>query len=399
LLLCNALYVGFTVQASADFGAKHNRSSENSASWIEYFFLAAFSSEIALRLVAFQQSLCDDPDWGWNLFDAGMVLMMWADAIVLWVAAAHESVMSFPTVLRVLRILRIVKIVRAIRVLRFFRDLRLMITSLLNSAVPLFWVIVLLLFMFFLFGVTLTQGVVDYLNEHGAWEEVEFQGMRTNFGTLHASILSLYEAMSGGISWGELYDVLRPLHVAYRVIFLLYIALSIFAVENIVTGVFINSAFERSKSDREAQIQNAMADKEVYLQKMQSIFHEMDADKSGNITLQELQDACCDERMDAYFDALGLKIADVDMLFSLLDKDGVGHVGCEEFLTGCLRLKGEAKGIDVATMQYQMQWLLHNVKALSRPGIAKQQVQLKLKKLDNGASTVSYDNVDIACAL
>mmetsp|Transcript_118861 Transcript_118861/g.222189 ORF Transcript_118861/g.222189 Transcript_118861/m.222189 type:complete len:91 (-) Transcript_118861:130-402(-) len=40
-------------------------------------------------------------------------------------------------------------------------------------------------------------------------------------------------------------------------------------------------------------------------------------------------------------------------LFKLLDIDGSGAVGIEEFVIGCMRLKGSAKSIDLATLMYE----------------------------------------------
>ena len=48
-----------------------------------------------------------------------------------------------------------------------------------------------------------------------------------------------------------------------------------------------------------------------------------------------------------YFESLGLDIWDAWSFFKLLDLDAGGEVEIDEFLMGCLRLRGAARAIDV----------------------------------------------------
>merc|ERR1712107_826755 len=49
----------------------------------------------------------------------------------------------------------------------------------------------------------------------------------------------------------------------------------------------------------------------------------------------------------------GISVSEAWGLFRLLDLDNSGGVDIHEFTMGCLRLKGEARTIDVATMMYE----------------------------------------------
>ena len=49
----------------------------------------------------------------------------------------------------------------------------------------------------------------------------------------------------------------------------------------------------------------------------------------------------------AYFDMIGFRPGDASLLAELLDRDGSGDISLQEFIAGCERMKGEAKGIDV----------------------------------------------------
>eukprot|EP00929_Paragymnodinium_shiwhaense_P080428 TRINITY_DN41943_c0_g2_i4.p1 TRINITY_DN41943_c0_g2~~TRINITY_DN41943_c0_g2_i4.p1 ORF type:complete len:104 (+),score=27.58 TRINITY_DN41943_c0_g2_i4:168-479(+) len=59
----------------------------------------------------------------------------------------------------------------------------------------------------------------------------------------------------------------------------------------------------------------------------------------------------------ALFGALDLDIGDVRDLFEVLDEDGTRFIDLEEFVFGCLRLRGAAKALDVAKLHYDGQRL------------------------------------------
>merc|ERR1740123_2677565 len=66
-----------------------------------------------------------------------------------------------------------------------------------------------------------------------------------------------------------------------------------------------------------------------------------------------------DPTMGGYLDALGISAANAQLLFHLVDADTSGRIELDEFCTGCLRLQGEAKSIDVHTMLYQVNKFLN----------------------------------------
>jgi len=99
---------------------------------------------------------------------------------------------------------------------------------------------------------------------------------------------------------------------------------------------------------------------------MQRVFEELDANDSGTITLDEFEKQIQDENILSYLSSLELDIDQVRTLLTLLDRDQNGEVDIEEFITGCLRLKGGAKSLDMAILQYQIEWILHTVDVLAR---------------------------------
>ena len=77
------------------------------------------------------------------------------------------------------------------------------------------------------------------------------------------------------------------------------------------------------------------------------MFHTIDDDGSGEISGSEIQAMMDDEEFQAYMSHLNIAVDDMMDIFEVFDKDGSGSVSVDEFVTGCLRVKGTAKTIDV----------------------------------------------------
>jgi len=179
------------------------------------------------------------------------------------------------------------------------------------------------------------------------------------------SILSLYAAMSGGISWVELFHALTPLGPMYLSIFLFYTCFSIFAVGNIITGIFVDSAMHSSKNDQDSVVDEEMQKLEEYVSSIYKVFMDLDQDASGTIAVTEFEQLVKSDEMAAYFNALGLEITDVKSLFALMDRDRTGAIDIEEFLVGCLRLKGEARSLDLAKLALQTEFMMETLENVS----------------------------------
>merc|ERR1719321_1048174 len=64
-----------------------------------------------------------------------------------------------------------------------------------------------------------------------------------------------------------------------------------------------------------------------------------------------------------YFESVDLDVAEAKGLFKLLDRNGNGVVEAEEFVLGCLRLRGNAKAIDLATLMYENRRAFRRIEA------------------------------------
>eukprot|EP00437_Effrenium_voratum_P066709 CAMPEP_0181505618 /NCGR_PEP_ID=MMETSP1110-20121109/58156_1 /TAXON_ID=174948 /ORGANISM="Symbiodinium sp., Strain CCMP421" /LENGTH=118 /DNA_ID=CAMNT_0023634619 /DNA_START=59 /DNA_END=412 /DNA_ORIENTATION=+ len=118
-----------------------------------------------------------------------------------------------------------------------------------------------------------------------------------------------------------------------------------------MTGVFCQSAIESAEKDHELNLQNVSAEKEKYFRAVRRLFTTLDQNSDGGITKNEFEQAWDNPVLQTVFDALEISAQDAWQLFTELDSDGSGEVDVDEFLEGCMMLKGPARSIDVVRIK------------------------------------------------
>jgi len=214
------------------------------------------------------------------------------------------------------------------------------------------------------FGVFFTDGAVTFCAESGLADDPSTEDMREIFGTLSSTVLVLFESISGGRNWGEVLNAMAMLQWEFSFFYLVFVTFAIFALVNATTAVFVEAAMQVSQNDREIVVMEEIEQKDHLIGMLQRIFEELDTDETGMLTLKEFEEHIDDERIEAFMNHLGLNVGQVRLLFALLDVDQSGEVNVEEFVSGCLKLKGGAKMLDLAILKYQVEWLVHHVMSL-----------------------------------
>lgn len=369
LILVNAVYIGWQTQHLAEYyrdRANNGYRYELGDSPVVFLilqisFTVLFAIELLPRWIAhgFVDFFMTDERW-WNILDVIVV----ANGIVEAVLDIMERITQNETdnilqnvsAMRLLRIVRAVRVVRVIRVMKFFRELRMMVYSILGSLKNLLWVVIILGVTFYLFGVTFTAAVINNMEGWSLqdWNAAANHNLLESFGTVDRSALTLFMTMSGGNDWSVYYDVLTCLPIFYRWFFLGFITFTLFAIVNIVTGVFVEAAMQSNLKDRDIIAEEELQSKRKYLESMQELFEEMDDDGQGTITMDEFEGKLKDERVIAFFDALKLDVSDARVVFQLIDTDKSGDITISEFLIGCYKLQGESRSLDMKIMQFSV---------------------------------------------
>lgn len=244
------------------------------------------------------------------------------------------------TFMRLVRILRLMRIVRAARVLRLVSELRTLVACIGASLKSLAWTVVLLAFMLYTLGVWLTQLASDF---EGEGEHAVL--LDKYYGSLGSSMLSLFQAITGGIDWSEaLAPLLSCVSMLMGPLFVLYIAFAVLALMNSLTGVFVEAALRSAKQDNDFFIMSNLL--ELFLDSVGNF--------DGTLTLAKFEEQLDNPQMLEYFRAIDVDLGEARNVFRLLDLDGSGTLNAESFLSGCLRLRGPAKSLDVMLLMREV---------------------------------------------
>lgn len=100
------------------------------------------------------------------------------------------------------------------------------------------------------------------------------------------------------------------------------------------------------------------------LHQLRRLFEAGDTNADGTITLAELSTHLKDKRVRAQFDVMGMEIHEARGLFKLLDVSDQGFVTIEDFMFGCMRLKGGAKAVDLATLLGESKRMLQEMRRI-----------------------------------
>lgn len=348
IILLNAAVIG----CQTDYNAREQTDHVPLVFYIfEQFFAAWFTLELVLRIYVFKCRFfkpCSE-GWVWNYFDFFVVMAQLLEVFFELVARSSSIDAGNFRVLRVLRILRLVRILRVVRVLHLISELRTIVSSIVGSFRSLVWVVVLLLLMIYIVAVFFTQSITDVvveLKKDGKSFDKD-EGLTTlteYFGSLGRAILSLWQAMSGGLDWDTLaWPLFKDISITTGFAFAAFIAFALLALMNVVTGVFVQTALLSAREEEDSFMASQII----------ALFNIADKDGSATISWQEIVESLDDPQMAKEWKSIGVQAADARYLFKLLDLEGKGEVAFEEFMGGCLRLSGGAKAIDVLTIMQE----------------------------------------------
>ena len=175
---------------------------------LDWSILGFFVVEILLRMIAVW-SLRNFFFDGWNTFDFVLVFSTIVPGVGTSFAAAR--------VLRVLRVMRLVKSVP---------ELRLIVSTLLNSLKSMVYVALLAGILFYIYGVI---GTVIFA-------EISPQF----FGTLHRSILTLFQIITLD-GWVEVMESVSRVGLVSRLYFISFVSLGTFIVLSLIVAVIVDN--------------------------------------------------------------------------------------------------------------------------------------------------------------
>jgi len=256
-------------------------------------------------------------------------------------------------VVAALRIIKISRLIRIIRVVRIFRELRIMVMSIVSTLRTLLWSLVCVLMIMAGVGSFFAWVVADYLASINESDSEMVQ----RFGSMERILISLFQATTGGIDWGDLSDLLCRISPVACYIFYAYISMMCFAILNILTGICVNNAHKAADDDMDLCTEDVLKN-DVNVARLRKILvtrrkstgsvSSLDSDAGGTLTWAQLKVHLGDPMVRAYFKKIGLEPWQLRSFFHLLQVgDEEPEVEMDQFIRGCMRLRCSVKNIDL----------------------------------------------------
>lgn len=364
MILLNAIFVG----SSVDYDARHfdvpagERVDGDHYRVLQVLLATLFVLEVSIRVLGERLLFFTSHDLSWNMFDLSICLVTFSEVMVQLLFDGNLGVVSSNIiVIRMVRLVRVVRILRVIRTMSIFSELRLMILQIAASLRVLFWVLIFLMIIMYIVSLVVMQGVKDYLANTlgGVLSTSEAEFLYESFGDLGSSIFTLYTAVTGGDDWNSIARHVKLTGRFYWFVFCAYITFMLFAVMNIVTAVFVEHAMQALAQDEdELELKVALEDDDAFVETMRALFEVAVCDSDSEcLSLGQLASLFDDKHVRGRLKRLGLE-AEAAHLFHLLDETGRGHVSEDDFAFGCLRLRGMARGVDVAAVASENRLML-----------------------------------------
>jgi hypothetical protein len=311
---------------------------------LSVIFNVIFSIELLLRSIALGRTKCCANRWLW--LDGILVFAGWIDVFGSYFSLDQGLNATF---LRVLRLLRLLRIIKTFKSRSSFHSLFLLMKALQASFNALCWSFLLLFFIMLATGLFINQILYGYFTDSQRSHQERSQVFEY-FGTFLTTMITMFEITLG--NWvTPTRKLMNADGVYWGIYIVIYRCFFCFAVVNVIRAVFITETNRVALQDDEVAMMNAERATMGVTHKLLDLFHALDVSGDGTIDWNDFQEALTDVTLKEYMKTLELLPKDLQTLFKLLD-DGDGYVTTDEFVSGVLALRGQAKCIDMMTLMH-----------------------------------------------
>mmetsp|Transcript_102726 Transcript_102726/g.199112 ORF Transcript_102726/g.199112 Transcript_102726/m.199112 type:complete len:436 (-) Transcript_102726:78-1385(-) len=364
VILFHALSIGLTTDAELS-AVMAKEEPDKMWAIMDICFSAVFTLELILRILAERLLFFFGEERMWNLFDTVLVILSIIDTVLNNMSYDGTGDLAAARMVRFVRFVRLVRLARAVRAIH---SLRLFIHSIIASGISLIWCLVIISFVMYFFVSVFLNGITEHVRSNP--DDPSTAALAEYYGSVWKAMVTLFMSISGGVDWKDAMEPLLHVHWLYEMTFVFFIYFMFFGVLNIVVSAFVQAAAEIAKKDREFLVHQELESSEAYNKKIRAFFAEADKDQSGMLSWEEFEDHLKNPKVSAYFASLELDVTHAHRLFKLLDVNRSNEVGLDEFLDGCVRLKGEAKSIDVNMLVYEMDNLSQQITKMAQAAVS-----------------------------
>jgi hypothetical protein len=311
---------------------------------LDWVFGIVFTCELIVKACGYKWAWFKDL---WNYLDAAIVGFWLLERGFSNLLEGHSSILRLCRVFRLLRLLKIV------RTLKGFDSLYLLVTTLKGCFSILGWSCLLLFTVEMLCAMLMGLYLKETYFTAEEYPLEERQAVFEYFGSFSRAMLTMFEMTLA--NWPPVCRLLvENVNEGFLVLCLIHKLTLGFAVVGVINGVFLQETFKVASTDDRIMVRQREREVKIHTDRMSRLFEAADADSSGEIDVDEFVQILQDPTILTWLSSMELPVRDPVRLYHLLDADGDGQLSCEEVVKGSLKLKGNAKSLDVMCMKREL---------------------------------------------
>lgn len=280
----------------------------------------------------------------WLAFDALVVTTILLEE-VLKLAAGDDARAGRSSFYQVLRVGKLLRTLRIFRVAKGCRELRIVMTSITQSARSLFWALLLLGFLMYAVAVLILVELTMFSDAYAAGTDAG--GLRqAYYGSLMRTVVTIFQCTTGGLDWREASWSLEEVMPGVIVLWVAYIGLVAFAITNTMTGLFVDQVRKAAQCEHRCSMAENLAARLTLIDGLAKEVRAMaDPATPGAIELDSFVAKCSAPEIKRILKGLDIDVPDAVILFEQV----VNSQGCistkdvEDFAHCCARL-GSVEG-------------------------------------------------------
>jgi len=270
-----------------------------------------------------------------HVFDT---LIVWVCGVLLgWVIPLAVQVQRSP-IIQSLNVLRSMRTLRFFAFLKNFESFKMLLSGIMGTATTLAACVALLAMIDLLFAIL----AIELIGNFEPWGQAERGTAAWNF---QSGLVQSCMGMTRFIFFDSAINVTEELLVQQPFIWIflfLYMAISAYVILNLVTAVICEKAQSMTQENAAQLAKELREEEKKALKELKTLFLRLDADGSGQVTMEEFNAAFHNAECRDKFLLLGFDEEEAKKLFKVLDADGEGELSVSEFTRGMTDVKGEA---------------------------------------------------------
>merc|ERR1740129_925361 len=131
-------------------------------------------------------------------------------------------------------------------------------------------------------------------------------------------MVSLFQSSTGGVSWGEIYNILSPAGSWTTVLFQSFIVVFQIAIFNVITSIYVDKARQLGQPEEEDALADKLMQENDEKGHLRKLISKLDLGNTGYITYDELEESLQHPEVVQHFEHYGLLIRDIKLFFKAL---------------------------------------------------------------------------------